>query len=66
MTGPPLAGPRWEGLPKVMVAPERRPQPPPAPTKAVEGWPIQMISSPPPARVPPEGKRHDSGAPPAK
>jgi hypothetical protein len=60
----------WDALPKVIVAPSPRPEPPPLPPKkALGGWPIQMISSPPPPGPvqPPEGEIHgsDSDAPPA-
>jgi hypothetical protein len=62
----------WDGPPKVIVAPDPIPRPkppPPPPKKALEGWPIQMISSPPPPgpAQPPKGEMHgsDSDVPPA-
>jgi hypothetical protein len=60
----------WEGLPKVIVAPDARPhrEPPPPPSK-VTGSQIKVISSPPPADVEPlpeeEMPVFDSDAPPA-
>jgi hypothetical protein len=61
----------WEGVPKVIVAPDpaRPPQPsPPPPPKAIAGRPIQTISSSPPPEVQqlPDAELHlsDSDVPP--
>jgi hypothetical protein len=61
----------WDGLAKVIVAPDPNPraEPSPPPPRAVSGKPIQMISSPPPADPPPTPVEEllvsDSDMPPA-